>query len=88
MALASILLDVSNLYRNGKCLSYKRDWKEKKLTEEDVFLKFDDKIKNEIRVDISNLDYTTNVNNKIRLYNEDSRIGIEKIWLIIQLIWL
>ncbi len=78
VALASILLDVSNLYRNGKCLSYKRDWKEKKLTEEDVFLKFDDKIKNEIRVDISNLDYTTNVNNKIRLYNEDSRIGIEK----------
>ena len=78
VALASILLEVSNLYRNGKCLSYKRDWKEKKLTEEDVFTKFDDKIKKEIRVDISNLGYTTNVNNKIRLYNEDSRIGIEK----------
>ena len=59
-------------------MSYKRDWKEKKLTEEDVFTKFDDKIKKEIRVDISNLGYTINVNNKIRLYNEDSRIGIEK----------
>lgn len=26
---ASILLPVSNLYRNGKCLSYKKDWKQK-----------------------------------------------------------
>ena len=26
VALAAILLDVSNLYRNGKCLSYKKDW--------------------------------------------------------------
>lgn len=27
IALASILLDVSNVYRNGKCVSYKKDWK-------------------------------------------------------------
>ncbi|HYE10185.1 MAG TPA: hypothetical protein VEF53_08395 [Patescibacteria group bacterium] len=27
IALASILLDVSNVYRNGKCISYKKDWK-------------------------------------------------------------
>jgi hypothetical protein len=40
VALASILLDVSNLYRNGKCLSYKKNWKDRKLTEEDVFNKF------------------------------------------------
>lgn len=31
IALASILLKVSNVYRNGKCLSYKEDW-EKKIT--------------------------------------------------------
>ncbi len=27
VALASILLDVSNVYRNGKCVSYKKNWK-------------------------------------------------------------
>lgn len=78
VALASILLDVSNLYRNGKCLSYKNNWKEKQATEEDVFARFDDKVKKELRIDISSLNCTTNVNNKTRLYNEDSRIGIEK----------
>lgn len=26
IALASILLEVSNMFRNGKCLSYKKDW--------------------------------------------------------------
>lgn len=28
VALASILLEVSNVYRNGKCISYKKGWKE------------------------------------------------------------
>ncbi len=28
VALASILLEVSNVYRNGKCISYKKRWKE------------------------------------------------------------
>lgn len=40
IALASILLDVSNLYRNGKCLSYKKNWENIKLTQNDVFEKF------------------------------------------------
>ena len=29
IALASILLEVSNVYRNGKCLSYKKNWNSK-----------------------------------------------------------
>ncbi|MBQ3922468.1 MAG: hypothetical protein II707_04155, partial [Spirochaetales bacterium] len=37
IALAAILLDVSNLYRNGKCLSYKKNWSEIKLSVGDVF---------------------------------------------------
>ncbi len=36
IALASILLDVSNLYRNGKCLSYKKNWDKSKLTRRQV----------------------------------------------------
>ena len=78
VALASILLDVSNLYRNGKCLSYKKDWETKTVTEVDVYAKFDDKVLNELKVDIANLDGPKSINNKNRLYNEDSRVGIEK----------
>jgi len=37
VALASILLEVSNVYRNGKCFSYKDDWKNKvQYTRNDV----------------------------------------------------
>ena len=78
VALASILLEVSNLYRNGKCLSYKKDWETKKITEADVYAEFDDKVINELKVDIANLDGSKSINNKNRLYNEDSRVGIEK----------
>lgn len=77
VALASILLDVSNLYRNGKCLSYKKNWKEITFFEIDVFKKFDDKINKEIKVDIQGIKKSTQ-NNKDILFNEDSRIGIEK----------
>ncbi len=78
VALASILLDVSNLYRNGKCLSYKNGWEDRIVTELDVYQKFDDKIVNEIRVDIQNPLNSIITNNKILLFNEDSRVGIEK----------
>lgn len=75
--LASILLDVSNLYRNGKCLSYKKNWEEINLSEADVFKKFDDKISKEIKVDIQSIKKTIQKNGNI-LFNEDSRVGIEK----------
>ena len=77
VALASILLDVSNLYRNGKCLSYKKNWETKEITEIDVYAKFDAKVINELKVDIANLEASKGINNKNRLYNEDSRVGIE-----------
>lgn len=76
VALAAILLDVSNLYRNGKCLSYKKDWKNRKSSEEEVFQKFDDKVQNELMVDIAGSPRNLTVRNKVFLYNEDSRVGI------------
>lgn len=76
VALAAILLDVSNLYRNGKCLSYKKKWKERNIVEKDVFDKFDDKVINELRNDIKNIKERVSINNKERLYNQDARIGI------------
>lgn len=75
-ALAAILLDVSNLYRNGKCLSYKPNWEDRKISEKDVFDKFDDKVINELKYDIESSMKQSKVNNKMRLFNEDSRTGI------------
>ena len=70
-------MDVSNLYRNGKCLSYKKNWEEITLSEADVFKKFDDKINKEIKKDIQSIKKTAQNNQNI-LFNEDSRVGIEK----------
>lgn len=76
VALASILLDVSNLYRNGKCLSYKKNWKNREISEIDVFNKFDEKVINELKYDIENSISQSKINNKTRLFNADSRTGI------------
>lgn len=78
VALASILLEVSNLYRNGKCLSYKKNWKERSISQDDVFRRFDEKIEEQIISDIRNsMNRKTTQNNKQHLYNMDSRVGIE-----------
>ena len=76
VVLSSILLDVSNLYRNGKCLSYKKNWNEINLSEADVFKKFDDKMDKEIKIDIQSIKKSKQ-NNRDILFNEDSRVGIE-----------
>ena len=77
IALASILLDVSNLFRNGKCLSYKQNWKSLKLSESDVFLAFDNKLTSQIIPDIKSFkNVESSINNITYLYNEDSRVGI------------
>lgn len=79
IALAAILLDVSNLYRNGKCLSYKKNWTETTLSEADVFEKFDNKVLTELLEDIKNSsNMRTNISqrNKEYLFNSDSRYAI------------
>ncbi len=79
VALAAILLDVSNLYRNGKCLSYKKNWKDRSIAEQEVYQYFDNKVKNELIPDIQNsLNRKLQVNNKNKLFNIDSRVGIEE----------
>lgn len=78
VALAAILLEVSNLYRNGKCLSYKKKWKERKLEEGNVYQLFDNKVLNEIRKDIETAKQKVIQNNKVMLHHEDSRVGIEE----------
>lgn len=78
VALSAILLDVSNLYRNGKCLSYKKNWQSNPLNEKDVFQRFDNKIQNEIITDIPYFKNSTLIQNSRKLFFEDCRKGIEK----------
>jgi len=40
IALASILLKVSNVFRNGKCLSYKKNWRDQKVSRGSVHNEF------------------------------------------------
>lgn len=78
IVLASILLDISNLYRNGKCLSYKENWQKQNYTEKEVFQLFDDKFINVFIVDIENNCCQTKVNNEDFLHKCDSRVGIDQ----------
>ena len=57
IALASILLKVSNVYRNGKCVSYKHDWQKKiNYTKSDVFDIFFDRLDEVFLPDIKKLE--------------------------------
>ncbi|KQS46689.1 hypothetical protein ASG38_12245 [Flavobacterium sp. Leaf359] len=80
IALASILLEVSNVYRNGKCLSYKKDWQDKKITRRLVHKFFLDKLFNIIQPDIELLStktFSTN-NSELCIYG-DVRTNISNV---------
>ena len=78
VVLASILLDVSNLYRNGKCLSYKKNWKDNELSEKEVFAIFDRKFNEIFLPDLMHIQKKKTICNKLFLINGDSRIAIEE----------
>lgn len=40
LALSNILIEVSNVYKNGKCLAYRKEWKEKYKTRKEVHDRF------------------------------------------------
>lgn len=52
MVLATNLLGISNVFRNGKCLSYKPNWKHNGLSRQDVHKKFISFCKNVINKDL------------------------------------
>ena len=80
IALSSILLDISNVYRNGKCLSYKKDWKEKNITRSEVHEKFLIKLKEVISKDIEKIDKTkTLINNSKLCFYGDVRENLSKL---------
>ncbi|MTD40299.1 hypothetical protein GIX45_17085 [Erwinia sp. CPCC 100877] len=73
IALASILLDVSNLYRNGKCLSYKPTWKENKLSEVQVISKFFNALNSVFLEDIQQETFSSKIDNAKYFFEGDSR---------------
>ncbi|MGJ1203858.1 hypothetical protein [Sphingobacterium lactis] len=80
IVLASILLEVSNLFRNGKCLSYKKNWETRKTYKrKEVHNLFLSKIENIIKNDIAILEgilKDTKVDNYSRLHFGDVRTNI------------
>jgi len=83
IVLASILLEVSNVFRNGKCLSYKKDWRTRKTYSRnevhDLFLsKIENVIKNDIEV-LEKLTKESTVDNYRHLYFGDVRVNILNI---------
>ncbi|MFW6172238.1 MAG: DNA methyltransferase [Elusimicrobiota bacterium] len=81
IALASNLLPVSNVFRNGKCLSYKPNWRKIKISRKDVHHKFintcnvfleDIKKINEKRIDNSKLCFTGDARGLINTLRDNS----------------
>ena len=52
IVLASILLSISNVFRNGKCLSYKQDWGKIEISRKNVHRSFLDTLRNIIIKDL------------------------------------
>ena len=72
ISLASILLDVSNLYRNGKCLSYKKNWKKITYSRKEIHGKFLDKLESIFYTDICKLEDYSKI--KLLSSNKDNCI--------------
>lgn len=83
IVLGSILLEVSNLFRNGKCLSYKKDWELRPILSRDqVHNIFFGKLENVILHDILTLEETLSketISNYPNLHFGDVRLGIKDI---------
>lgn len=82
IALASILLDVSNVFRNGKCLSYKTDWQNGlKYSRRDVHNYFLKRLNEKIRPDVEIMESmpVNSVDNKDFCHLQDVRKGIVNV---------
>ena len=67
IAFASIILKASNLFRNGKCLSYKKGWQERKYSRKQVHELFLERLKTVITEDIRILASNPNVINNLEI---------------------
>lgn len=80
VALASIILQASNMFRNGKCLSYKKGWCDRVITRTDVHNLFLEKIDSVIAEDVRILtEQYPEVHNSEICYLGDVRKNIDRI---------
>lgn len=80
IAFASIIVYVSNVFRNGKCMSYKGDWQNRHFSRKQIHNVFFNKLEGDIREDIAQLEKGKNgLNNKKLCYLGDVRKNINKI---------
>ena len=80
IAFASILLQTSNLFRNGKCLSYKQGWETNVISREDVHKLYLDKLDNVIAKDIQKeSSVKVTVDNSKICYLGDVRVNLDKV---------
>ena len=80
IALASIVLQISNMFRNGKCLSYKKDWKNCIYSKDEVHNLFLNKIDTVIAEDIRFISSKpTTIRNSDICYFGDTRKKIDTV---------
>lgn len=80
IAFASIILQTSNLFRNGKCLSYKKDWNERVYSREQVHELYLERLKTVITEDIRILSSASaSVNNSDLCHFGDVRTRIAEV---------
>lgn len=80
VALASIILQTSNMFRNGKCLSYKKGWRDRVIARNDVHKLFLGKIDTVIAEDVRILtEQNTDVHNAKICYLGDVRKNMDKV---------
>ena len=80
IALASIILQCSNLFRNGKCLSYKKGWKDRVCNREYVHNLFLEKLNTIITEDVNAIAKESPlVHNSEYCYLGDVRKDIKKV---------
>ena len=80
IALASIILQASNMFRNGKCLSYKKGWESKIISRDEVHQIFLDRLDTIIAEDVRILALQpATVSNADICYFGDVRRAIENV---------
>lgn len=74
LAYASIIVNVSNVFRNGKCLSYRKNWEDRKFSRKEIHNLFIEHCTNIILVDLRTSSLKENkVKNLKHLHKGDSR---------------
>lgn len=80
IAMASIIMEASNMFRNGKCLSYRNGWQDKVLSRQDIHERFLKKLSLDILEDVQcNYHQQGIVNNSKYCIFGDVRTNIGKV---------